>query len=239
MVTNPASTPSTRWPSPPSRPGRARPWTGSIIGLSGADSEPVSAPPPAAEQQTWCASRYQRFRQGVARDGSGGGLAHVRRLQAQEASVVRSGRVQLHGVAGSVLYACLAGIGFAYTEDVLYYASALADGGPTELATTVVVRGLFNPFAHPPFTSAIGIGIGVALTARTRQAKRLAPLLGYLVTVAPACHLERQHDGGRRWRLPGRVPAGSKGRLPVGQAPWRRTGLTSEARPLRKKRSHL
>lgn len=90
---------------------------------------------------------------------------------------------QLHGVVDSMVYACLSGIGFAYTEDVLYYSSALTDGGPTELAATVVVRGLFSPFAHPLFTSAIGIGIGVAVTARTLQIKMLAPLLGYLVAV--------------------------------------------------------
>ena len=90
---------------------------------------------------------------------------------------------QLHGVVDSIVYACLAGIGFAYTEDVLYYSSALTDGGPNELAATVVIRGLFSPFAHPLFTSAIGIGVGVAVTARTLQVKVLAPLLGYLVAV--------------------------------------------------------
>ncbi len=92
-------------------------------------------------------------------------------------------RPQLHGVVDGVVYAGLAGIGFAFTEDVLYYSSALTDGGPTELAALAVVRGLFSPFAHPLFTSAIGVGIGVAVTARSREAKILAPLLGYLVAV--------------------------------------------------------
>lgn len=92
-------------------------------------------------------------------------------------------RAQLHGVVDGVVYAGLAGIGFAFTEDVLYYSSALTDGGPTELAALAVVRGLFSPFAHPLFTSAIGVGIGVAVTARSREARILAPLLGYLVAV--------------------------------------------------------
>lgn len=92
-------------------------------------------------------------------------------------------RASLHGVVDGIVYAGLAGIGFAFTEDVLYYSSALADGGPTELAATVIVRGIFTPFAHPLFTAAIGIGIGVAVTARSREAKVLAPLLGYLVAV--------------------------------------------------------
>jgi len=92
-------------------------------------------------------------------------------------------RAQLHGVVDGIVYAGLAGIGFAFTEDVLYYSSALADGGPTELAATVIVRGFFSPFAHPLFTSAIGIGIGIAVTARSREARVLAPLLGFLVAV--------------------------------------------------------
>ncbi len=92
-------------------------------------------------------------------------------------------RAQLHGVVDGVVYAGRAGIGFAFTEDVLYYSSALTDGGPTELAALAVVRGLFSPFAHPLFTSAIGVGLGVAVTARSREARILAPLLGYLVAV--------------------------------------------------------
>ncbi len=92
-------------------------------------------------------------------------------------------RAQLHGVVDGVVYAGLAGIGFAFTEDVLYYSSALTDGGPTELAALAIVRGIFSPFAHPLFTAAIGVGIGVAVTARSREARVLAPLLGYLVAV--------------------------------------------------------
>ncbi|WP_344811659.1 PrsW family intramembrane metalloprotease [Microlunatus aurantiacus] len=92
-------------------------------------------------------------------------------------------RGQLHGVVDGVVYAGLAGIGFAFTEDVLYYSSALTDGGPTELAALAIVRGLFSPFAHPLFTAAIGVGLGVAVTARSREARILAPLLGYLVAV--------------------------------------------------------
>lgn len=92
-------------------------------------------------------------------------------------------RAQLHGVVDGIVYAGLAGIGFAFTEDILYYSSALTDGGPTDLAALVIVRGIFSPFAHPLFTAAIGVGIGVAVTARSREARILAPLLGYLVAV--------------------------------------------------------
>jgi RsiW-degrading membrane proteinase PrsW (M82 family) len=92
-------------------------------------------------------------------------------------------RAQLHGVVDGIVYAGLAGIGFAFTEDIVYYSSALTDGGPTDLAALVIVRGIFSPFAHSLFTAAIGVGIGVAVTARSREARVLAPLLGYLVAV--------------------------------------------------------
>ncbi|HEY5788668.1 MAG TPA: PrsW family intramembrane metalloprotease, partial [Microlunatus sp.] len=92
-------------------------------------------------------------------------------------------RAQLRGVVDGIVYAGLAGIGFAFTEDILYYSSALTDDGPTELAALVIVRGIFSPFAHPLFTAPIGVGIGVAVTARSRETRILAPLLGYLVAV--------------------------------------------------------
>jgi len=90
---------------------------------------------------------------------------------------------QLHGVVDGIVYAGLAGVGFAFTEDVLYYSSAVTDGGPTDLASLVIVRGVFSPFAHSLFTAAFGVGIGVAVTARSRETRILAPLLGYLVAV--------------------------------------------------------
>lgn len=92
-------------------------------------------------------------------------------------------RPQLHGVVDGIVYAGLSAIGFAFTEDVLYYSAALTDGGPTELASLVVIRGVFTPFAHPLFSCAFGVGLGIAVTARSREAKVLAPLLGYLVAV--------------------------------------------------------
>ncbi len=69
-------------------------------------------------------------------------------------------RAQLHGVVDGIVYAGLAGIGFAFTEDILYYSSALTDGGPTELASLVIVRGIFSPSptrcSRPPSASASG-----------------------------------------------------------------------------------
>ncbi len=42
---------------------------------------------------------------------------------------------------------------------------------------------MFSPFAHPLFTSFLGIGVGLAVNARTAGGRLLAPLLGYLAAV--------------------------------------------------------
>jgi protease PrsW len=92
-------------------------------------------------------------------------------------------RDQLHGILDGLVYALLAGIGFAFTEDILYYLQSLMQGGAGGLASTFIVRGVLSPFAHPLFTSATGVGIGIAVMSRSRVVRVLAPVLGYLVAV--------------------------------------------------------
>ena len=93
------------------------------------------------------------------------------------------------GVLDGIVYAGMVGIGFAFTENILYLAAAymggagLGPGGTEALVGVFVVRGVFSPFAHPLFTAAIGIGVGYAVTARTGFGRVLAPLAGYAVAV--------------------------------------------------------
>lgn len=94
-------------------------------------------------------------------------------------------RHELDGILDGIVYAGMVGIGFAFTENILYLASAYVGGdglgpGGIEAATgTFVVRGVFSPFAHPLFTCATGIGVGYAVVTRSRTRRLLAPLLGY------------------------------------------------------------
>lgn len=92
-------------------------------------------------------------------------------------------RSQLHGVLDGIVYAVLVGIGFAFTEDIVYYLQSLMQAGPEGLAATFILRGVLSPFAHPLFTSATGVGIGIAVMSRSRAVRVFAPLLGYLVAV--------------------------------------------------------
>ena len=93
------------------------------------------------------------------------------------------------GVLDGIVYAGLVGVGFAFTENILYLGGAyrgsegLGPGGLGSATALFVVRGVFSPFAHPLFTACIGIGVGVAVTARSRPLRLLAPVLGYVAAV--------------------------------------------------------
>ena len=95
----------------------------------------------------------------------------------------------IDGLLDGLVYAGLVGIGFAFTENILYYAGAYAGGpgfggGGLESATSLfVLRGIFSPFAHPLFTSMIGLGVGIAVSTRSRTLRVVAPLVGYVVAV--------------------------------------------------------
>jgi hypothetical protein len=93
------------------------------------------------------------------------------------------------GILDGIVYAGMVGIGFAFTENILYLASAYvgADatgpGGVEALTGTFVVRGIFSPFAHPLFTAAIGVGVGYAVVTRSGFWRVAAPVLGYAFAV--------------------------------------------------------
>jgi hypothetical protein len=92
-------------------------------------------------------------------------------------------RSEFDGVIDGIVYAGMAGIGFAFTENVLYLGRALADSGVDGLAATFVLRCVFGPFAHPLFTMATGVGFGIAVTTTSRFWRYAAPVLGWLVAV--------------------------------------------------------
>jgi RsiW-degrading membrane proteinase PrsW (M82 family) len=94
-------------------------------------------------------------------------------------------RHELDGILDGIVYAGMVGIGFAYTENILYLAAAydgtdgLGPGGTTALTGTFILRCLVSPFAHPFFTTFFGIGIGLAIMSRRTWVRVLAPLAGF------------------------------------------------------------
>jgi protease PrsW len=93
-------------------------------------------------------------------------------------------RREFDGIVDGIVYAGLAGLGFAFTENVLYLGRSLQENGTTGLAVTFVLRAVFAPFAHPMFTMATGIGLGVASRTSRAWLRVVAPLVGLVVAVA-------------------------------------------------------
>jgi protease PrsW len=88
-------------------------------------------------------------------------------------------RDEFDNVLDGIIYAAMVGLGFAMTENILYYGKALAAEGVGGSVVTFILRGVVSPFAHPLFTSMTGIGLGIARTARQGSPlKFLAPLVG-------------------------------------------------------------
>ncbi|HET7327262.1 MAG TPA: PrsW family intramembrane metalloprotease [Nocardioidaceae bacterium] len=103
-------------------------------------------------------------------------------------AVVLLRRRELHGLLDGIVYAGMVGIGFAFTENILYYmqtytGDGAAPGGVGPTTGLFVLRGVIGPFAHPLFTAAFGIGLGFAVTTQSLLGRVLAPLLGYAAAV--------------------------------------------------------
>jgi RsiW-degrading membrane proteinase PrsW (M82 family) len=92
-------------------------------------------------------------------------------------------RREFHGVIDGIVYAGMSAIGFAYIENVLYLGRTMAEHGASGTIWVFIIRCLVSPFAHPLFTSATGIGLGVAVNSRRRSVQLGAPLLGFAVAV--------------------------------------------------------
>ena len=87
-------------------------------------------------------------------------------------------RSEFNGIVDGVVYAMLVGLGFAMSENVLYYSKGAVEHGVEGALTTFVARGILTPFAHPLFTSMTGLGLGIASLATSRRTQVVAPLAG-------------------------------------------------------------
>lgn len=99
------------------------------------------------------------------------------------------GRRPINGVVDAMVYAGFSAVGFAFTENIIYFGSAYLEGkelvgnGVLSLLVTFVVRGILSPFAHPMFTVLTGIGVGLAVRNRHLAIRILAPIGGLLFAI--------------------------------------------------------
>ncbi|MDR2931407.1 MAG: PrsW family intramembrane metalloprotease [Propionibacteriaceae bacterium] len=90
-------------------------------------------------------------------------------------------------VSGAVIGG-LAGAGFAFTENIIYYARVVVYGSYTSGAGDVMayldqlvwMRGVLTCFGHPLFTMMTGLGVAFAVTSRSKVVRVVAPVAGYL-----------------------------------------------------------
>lgn len=92
-------------------------------------------------------------------------------------------RRDFDGVVDGVIYAIFVALGFAATENVLYYARSLEKGGEAGLMVTVGLRGILAPWGHPLYTCMTGIGVGLARETTKTWVRYTAPVFGYFGAV--------------------------------------------------------
>ncbi|MFI6594783.1 PrsW family intramembrane metalloprotease [Nonomuraea sp. NPDC050536] len=91
-------------------------------------------------------------------------------------------RREIDGLTDGIVYAALAGLGFAAVENVGYYLGAFGEDGVGGAVGLFVLRGLIDPLGHSIYTSMTGIGVAYALTRRGPFRFAAVPL-GYLGAV--------------------------------------------------------
>lgn len=86
-----------------------------------------------------------------------------------------------------IVLAGLSGAAFAFVENIVYYGRAyryaartFGEVPPLEaLQSLFVLRGVMTFFGHPLFTAMTGIGLAVALRAKSKTVRVVAPLAGF------------------------------------------------------------
>src|SRR5215471_16332194 len=89
---------------------------------------------------------------------------------------------EFDGIVDGIVYAGMVGLGFAMTENILYYGRAIQQG-PQALTVILILRGIGAPFSHPLFTSMTGIGLGWSRQTRNTFVKFAMPILGFMLAV--------------------------------------------------------
>ncbi|MDM7989401.1 PrsW family intramembrane metalloprotease [Arthrobacter sp. zg-Y877] len=89
------------------------------------------------------------------------------------------------GPVDGIVFAAAVAAGFAFTENILYFGSALLAAGPDtvyQLGFTFILRGLLSPFAHVLFTACTGLALGLA----SRRAGNAWILPAFVIGLIPA-----------------------------------------------------
>lgn len=97
------------------------------------------------------------------------------------------------GPVDGIVFAALVGGGFAFTENIQYFALQIAESGRLDVAVGEIffIRGILSPFAHVMFSAFTGFFIGLA----ARKGTALGGILMFFVGLIPAILLHAFWNG--------------------------------------------
>jgi RsiW-degrading membrane proteinase PrsW (M82 family) len=93
-------------------------------------------------------------------------------------------RDEIDSTLDGLVYGALVGVGFAMTENILYFGQTYLEGGLGEFGTLVVSRAVLGGFGHPAYTAITGAAIGWSRGRYGRGIARVVvPILGWALAV--------------------------------------------------------
>ena len=98
--------------------------------------------------------------------------------------LLRRFREEFDNVLDGLVYGALIGLGFAMTENILYFGAAYIEGGIRGLGELFVVRSVINGFGHALYTGTFGAAVGWARGRYGARRGRVAvPAVGFALAV--------------------------------------------------------
>jgi protease PrsW len=88
-------------------------------------------------------------------------------------------RFELNDVVDGIVYGALVGLGFAMTENVLYFSRAYHAGGLEAASINFYFRAILGGFGHALYTASTGAGLGLAEETDNQAVRWIAPVAGY------------------------------------------------------------
>lgn len=101
------------------------------------------------------------------------------------------GLKRLDGPLDGVIYGGVVGLGFTFTEDILYVAQQYAREGLGGFVVLLFLRTVLLGFSHCTFTACTGLGFGIAAESKSLAVKLFAPLFGFGCAMA----MHAMHNG--------------------------------------------
>jgi RsiW-degrading membrane proteinase PrsW (M82 family) len=87
----------------------------------------------------------------------------------------------VRGARDGIVYGALVGVGFVFTENLLYLGISMLEGGEAGLLRGLYLRGVLGAATHVVFSACAGAGIAWSAAGNgNARASRLAPLAGFL-----------------------------------------------------------